>query len=141
MSLNLFEKLSRTHAKSHEMRWGVFGTVDIHCIAYMLFFMTSLICSMIMLLCRAIHSELDFWSCCCDALWQEFQETSWDRSQIRGYQTGVAPRYEPRWVAHIPLESHPYARPLNVQLRKQASCFLAPLIPECLLPCCLSQIH
>lgn len=86
--------------------------------------MASLIYPIVeMLLCPAIHFEPGFWSCYYGALWQEFQETSSDRSQIRGYlpwcqEAEVDPQYEPRWMMHALLGLHPYARPLYVRLRK-----------------------
>lgn len=73
------------------------STVGIYCIAFLLFFMASLIYPMLGTLSRpAIHFEPSFSNCYYGALWQGFQETSWGRSQIRDYQAEVAPRYEPR---------------------------------------------
>lgn len=95
------------------------STVGIYGIAFVAIFMASFIYPMVeMLLCPAIHFEPGFLSCYYGALWREFQETSWDRSQIRGCQAKVAPRYESRWMVHVLLGLHPYARPLNARLRK-----------------------
>lgn len=123
-SFNHFGELSCTHIRSHETVW-LSSTVGIYCIAFCaIFLLASLIYPIVeMLLCSAIHFEPGFWSCYYGALWQGFQETSLGRSQIRDYlpwcqQTEVSPQYELRWMVHVLLGLHPYARPQHVRLRR-----------------------